>query len=110
MILAETNWIVIVVHPWLISLREDIIGAMTVAGDGTWMAPEIAHAMDWRISVRILPEHNILTHKMWLSDHTKPVVRDDAASRSLRKAMREAAAAEALTRELTAKKLAALNK
>ncbi|KAJ4144213.1 hypothetical protein LMH87_003103 [Akanthomyces muscarius] len=42
-----------VVHPWMMSLREDIIQAMTVRGDGTDIALESARAMDWKISMRL---------------------------------------------------------
>lgn len=86
------------VHPWMISLREDIIQAMIVAGDGTNMHPEEARAMDWKISVRAAPQHDILTHNMWLSDHTKPVVVDDAATRALFQAIRAARTSRHLTR------------
>ncbi|KZZ92598.1 LysM domain containing protein [Moelleriella libera RCEF 2490] len=77
---------VFMVHPWIMSLREDIIQAMIVAGDGRNMAPETARAMDWKISVRAAPQHDILTHKMWLSDHTKPTPLDEATRMLLRAA------------------------
>lgn len=68
------------------SLREDIIQAMAVAGDGTSMTIEYARAMDWKVSVRDAQQHNILTHKMWLSDHTKPAPLDEATRQKLRAA------------------------
>lgn len=74
------------VHPWMISLREDIIQAMIVAGDGTNMHPESARAEDWKISVRAAPQHDILTHKSWLCDHTKPAPLDEATWKLLRSA------------------------
>ena len=52
-----------------------------MAGDGTNMAPELAYTEDWKISVRAVPQHDILTHKMWLSDHTKPAPLDEATRR-----------------------------
>lgn len=84
--MLKANRINIVVHPWIMSLREDIIQAMIVAGDGRNMAPETARAMDWKISVRAAPQHDILTHKMWLSDHTKPAPLDEATRMLLRAA------------------------
>ncbi len=66
------------VHPWLLSLREDIIQAMTVAGDGTNISLESARAEDWKIAVQSNQRHDILTHKEWLSDHTKPTPVDNA--------------------------------
>lgn len=54
------------------SLYEDIIQCMTVAGDGVNIALESARAEDWKISVRAAPRHNIMTHQMWVCDHTKP--------------------------------------
>ncbi len=85
-ILYCSRLIGLVVHPWIMSLREHDIQAMTVAGDGTSMRPESARAMDWKISVRDAQQHYILTHKMWLSDPTKPVPLDDATRRKLRAA------------------------
>ncbi|OAQ97538.1 hypothetical protein LLEC1_03609 [Akanthomyces lecanii] len=75
-----------VVHPWMLKLREDIIQAMTVAGDGTDIRLESARAEDWKISVRDFQEHNILSHEDWLSYHTKPAPLDDATRRKLRAA------------------------
>lgn len=60
--LLETNLITIVVHLWMMSLREDIIQAMTVSGDGMNITLESVCAMDWKISVRVASRHNILMH------------------------------------------------
>lgn len=56
----------------MMSLYEDIIQCMTVASDGANIALESARAEDWKISVRAAPHHDIMTHQMWLCDHTKP--------------------------------------
>lgn len=77
----------VAVHPWMMSLREDILGAKIVAGDGCNMAPEEARAMDWKISVRTAPWHEIFTHNTWLSDHTRYEPKDDAATRALLREM-----------------------
>ncbi|CEJ92920.1 hypothetical protein VHEMI08547 [[Torrubiella] hemipterigena] len=79
---------VAVVHLWMMTLREDIIGAKIVAGGRCHMAPAEARSMNWMISVRTAPWHEIFTYKFWLSDHTRGELRDDAATRSL---MREVA-------------------
>lgn len=60
------------VHPWIMSLREDIIQAMTVLDDGRSIGLATAREMDWKVSVLGGPRHDILTHKMWLSDCTAP--------------------------------------
>ncbi|TQS32143.1 hypothetical protein Golomagni_07550 [Golovinomyces magnicellulatus] len=77
------------VHPWMMSLREDIIGANIVAADGCNMSPEEARTMDWKVSVRHTPSHYILTHKQWLGDHTPKVMvsLDDPSMASLRRAI-----------------------
>ncbi|KAJ3499549.1 hypothetical protein NLG97_g251 [Lecanicillium saksenae] len=75
-----------VVHPWIMSLREDIIQAMTVLGDGTNMALELARAMEWKISVRSGSRHRILSHQTWLSNHTTPAPLDEATRNLLRAA------------------------
>lgn len=73
----------IAVHPWMISLREDIIGAKIVAGDGRNMHPEEARTTNWMISVKMAPTHEIFTHKQWLSYHTRYEPIDDAATRAV---------------------------
>ncbi|KAJ3498901.1 hypothetical protein NLG97_g753 [Lecanicillium saksenae] len=75
-----------VVHPWIMSLREDIIQAVTVLGDGTNMALEVARAMEWKISVRSGSRHQILSDREWLSDHTTPEPLDEATRNLLRAA------------------------
>ncbi|TQV90077.1 hypothetical protein IF1G_11249 [Cordyceps javanica] len=59
---------------------------MTVAGDGTNITLETARAEGWKISVRSNQRHNILAHRDWLSDHTKPAPLDDATLWKLRAA------------------------
>lgn len=66
------------------SLREDIIQAMAVAGDGTGMGLQSARAADWKISASPAPRHYILTHKMWVSEHTPPRPLDEATRMLLR--------------------------
>ncbi len=84
--ILKANRIGTVVQPWMMSLRKAIIQAMIVAGDGTNMAPGSARAMDWKVSVGAASQHDILTHKMWLSDHTKPAPLDEATRMLLRAA------------------------
>ena len=60
----------IAVHPWLMSLREDIIQAMVVIDPGPITTPEDAPTEQWMVGMQFVPDIHIDTRRGWLEAHT----------------------------------------
>ncbi|KAH0499711.1 hypothetical protein TgHK011_006886 [Trichoderma gracile] len=71
------------VHPWLMSLRGDIIRAKAVARPVPYFDSGVN--IEWMVSNLTAPQHQIMTKGLWIEMHRPPRPMDAATSRLLQR-------------------------